>query len=247
MENNELYHFGIEGMKWGVRRYQNPDGSRTEEGKRHYGYKFVTSDGPSPREAKRIARIEKKQAKLAKKAAAKEAKEAKKREKHEEEKRKAIRSGSAEQILKFKDELTIEEKNEALRRLQADSNLMNIAKQEAERNSKIKEQKSFTTKMNDFSRGVDATGKMIGNMSTLYNNSAKIINAFGGTELPLIGEKKAKKTWTQHLAEEALRTYTDMSYEEVLKMDVDKLDDVNERLTALKKLEDLKSGKSKKK
>ena len=31
---NELYHHGIKGMKWGVRRYQNPDGSLTNAGKR---------------------------------------------------------------------------------------------------------------------------------------------------------------------------------------------------------------------
>ena len=31
---NELYHHGIKGQKWGVRRYQNPDGSLTSLGKK---------------------------------------------------------------------------------------------------------------------------------------------------------------------------------------------------------------------
>ena len=31
-----ITHHGIQGMKWGVRRYQNPDGSLTEEGKKRY-------------------------------------------------------------------------------------------------------------------------------------------------------------------------------------------------------------------
>ena len=33
---NELYHHGIKGQKWGIRRYQNQDGSYTEEGRRRY-------------------------------------------------------------------------------------------------------------------------------------------------------------------------------------------------------------------
>lgn len=30
---SELYHYGIKGQKWGVRRYQNEDGTYTDEGK----------------------------------------------------------------------------------------------------------------------------------------------------------------------------------------------------------------------
>lgn len=30
-------HYGVTGQKWGVRRYQNPDGSLTPEGRQHYG------------------------------------------------------------------------------------------------------------------------------------------------------------------------------------------------------------------
>lgn len=34
---NDLKHYGVVGMHWGIRRYQNEDGSLTTEGKIHYG------------------------------------------------------------------------------------------------------------------------------------------------------------------------------------------------------------------
>lgn len=37
--DNRLYHAGVKGQKWGRRRYQNPDGTLTPEGKKRYSSK----------------------------------------------------------------------------------------------------------------------------------------------------------------------------------------------------------------
>lgn len=49
---NELCHWGVKGQKWGVRRYQNKDGSLTDAGKKRYyqeadagGYKMEGYNG----------------------------------------------------------------------------------------------------------------------------------------------------------------------------------------------------------
>lgn len=41
MLNYELYHHGVKGMKWGVRRYQNADGTLTTRGKKKYAKKIL--------------------------------------------------------------------------------------------------------------------------------------------------------------------------------------------------------------
>lgn len=49
METNYLVHHGVKGQQWGVRRYQNPDGSLTDLGKRRIAKeanKLSPADGP---------------------------------------------------------------------------------------------------------------------------------------------------------------------------------------------------------
>ena len=48
--SDELYHHGNKGQKWGVRRFQNPDGTRTPAGKERYGNK---NEGQSSEKAKK--------------------------------------------------------------------------------------------------------------------------------------------------------------------------------------------------
>lgn len=46
----ELYHFGTKGMKWGVRKYQNEDGSLTPAGQKRYNVSNAKSEFKAAKE-----------------------------------------------------------------------------------------------------------------------------------------------------------------------------------------------------
>ena len=49
MNNTELLHTGVKGMKWGVRRYQNKDGSLTPLGKKRYAKELAKLEAEKKR------------------------------------------------------------------------------------------------------------------------------------------------------------------------------------------------------
>lgn len=56
MYNNQLQHHGIKGMHWGVRRFQNEDGTLTAQGRRRYqkGEKMDENDSSDSKTTRKV-------------------------------------------------------------------------------------------------------------------------------------------------------------------------------------------------
>lgn len=102
LSNDELYHHGILGQRWGVRRYQNKDGSLTSAGRKRKGLLTSIKD---KRKMKKL----------------REAKEAKKKEKQELED--IVNSGDYRQVKKVQHKLSDEEYVRALQRIKYNETL----------------------------------------------------------------------------------------------------------------------------
>ena len=91
-ENGQPYiaHHGIQGQKWGVRRFQNEDGSLTEAGKSRYSTSSASST------AKSLNRIERENAKLKTKKAITDIKAEKAYQKGEDDKYNKLNEKSKE-------------------------------------------------------------------------------------------------------------------------------------------------------
>ncbi len=109
IEDDILCHHGILNMKWGVRRYQNADGSLTEAGKRRYAAKQTRKEIKV--EAKRQKTIAKAEEKRQKAIATAERKAKEERIRYEEKQKAKIEKNKIRIIEKAKKkELKAEEK-----------------------------------------------------------------------------------------------------------------------------------------
>lgn len=190
MENNALYHHGTKGMRWGIRRYQNKDGSLTPAGQKRYNKEVekLKKETAKVKAAEKLAANNKKvQSKFDKLDAKKAALEARKKalkdgKDPEEEKKKAeeaeketveqkrerlLKSSNAKELYENRDLLTTQELNERLNRIDTEARL----------NSKIVEEKALTgqEKMKEMQSKLDtltATYRSIDNTYSTFTNSA---------------------------------------------------------------------------
>lgn len=172
MENIILVHHGTKGMRWGIRRYQNKDGSLTPAGKKRYDKEMAKLTA----EKKKLRNQERTKAKLAKLKATQDEVNAKKKSLLED----ADETSPKKRTIK---DMSDSELREKINRLELERRYSDLTKNSSDK-KKIFDGKQFVT--NVLSRsgeelltqtakhfGAKALNKIIGEEVIYANNKKK--------------------------------------------------------------------------
>ena len=167
-EDDTLEHFGVIGMKWGIRRYQNKDGSLTPAGKRKYK---ISSEGKLVKRSR--AEVKSYDKKV---TAVKKANEAKKRKARIREK--GLDKNDLDAINNNLDMFSTKEINDAILRNQA------VTKLQDERRTKASEAKKWIDTSIAYGLTLQNAYKLISANET--QGFISLLNDRYGTNIPLM-------------------------------------------------------------
>lgn len=154
MYPDELYHHGILGQKWGVRRFQNRDGSLTDAGKKRYGINPIMAIKDARTKSKRKKALEK----------ARKTRELNKIAKEDITEKKKEWVKSAKTLSEHIDEFTNEEISEALTRLRL------LDQVEEMKFNRVKRGVNYISQFGNTAKSINEISKMISTVNKTYND-----------------------------------------------------------------------------
>lgn len=203
VHSDELQHWGIKGQKWGVRRYQNPDGSLTKAGQKRYNKEVekLKKETAKVKEAEKAAATRKKtQSKLDKLEAAKAKleerkkalkdnpdgkKEDKPEETPEQRKERLLKSTNPKELYEGKDDLSSQELTERVNRIDLEQRLQSKIPKE--------ESKSAADYMEKASKNIDKATALYKSVDSAYSTVTN--SAIGKTLAKQLGIEPPKKEY----------------------------------------------------